>query len=316
MSVLFQTIAFVFGLVGLGYAAALSGYLRQEVGEALAEFCVSVALPLLLFRTMANADFAGASPWLLWTCYFIAVAFAWASGQIVITRLFGRDRRAGIVGGVASGFSNLVLLGIPFVLGTFGTEGFAVLSLLVSVHLPAMLAASMLQFEWAARGGRAAAGDPHFLAALGRGLLTNPLIVGVLAGLAWRMAGVQLPEVANRLIDSLANVAAPVALFAIGLTLKKYSLSGNYRPALAVTAIKLVAMPTVALVMALLLALPPLPAKIVVVAAALPSGVNPFLIATQFGTGQALASNALTLGTAFAVVSTSVWVLVVQLVFG
>ena len=48
---------------------------------------------------------------------------------------------------------------------------------------------------------------------------------------------------------------------------------------------------------------------------ALPSGVNSYLIAMQFGTGQALASNQMTIATACAVVSTAFWLAVAQAVF-
>ena len=50
--------------------------------------------------------------------------------------------------------------------------------------------------------------------------------------------------------------------------------------------------------------------------AALPSGVNSYLIATQFGTGQGLASNAMTIGTAAAVLTSAFWLAVTQAVFG
>ena len=80
--------------------------------------------------------------------------------------------------------------------------------------------------------------------------------------------------------------------------------------------LKLMLMPAVALAMALLLDLPPLAAKVAVVAAALPSGVNSYLIAARFGTGQALASNQMTIATACAVVTTAFWVSVVQSVYG
>lgn len=314
MLLLFETIAFVFGLVALGYLAGLSGYLRAGTGEALTEFAVGVALPLLLFRTMVNADFSGATPWGLWTTYFSAVAIAWVSGHFVTTRLFGREPAAGVVGGVSSAFSNLVLLGIPFMLGVFGQEGFEVLALIVSVHLPIMIFASIVQFRFFARNGETTGhagvvGD--FLAQL----FSNPLIVGILAGLAWRLTGLPLPRLAVQFIDALANVAGPVALFAMGLGLRKFGISGNVRPALALAAIKLGLMPAVALAMAYVLGLPPLAAQVAIAAAALPSGVNSYLIATQFGAGQALASNTMTVATAFAVLTTAFWLAVAQAVF-
>ena len=102
----------------------------------------------------------------------------------------------------------------------------------------------------------------------------------------------------------------------MGLGLRRFGISGNVRLALALSALKLFLMPAVALAMAWLLGLPPLAAKVAVAAAGLPSGINSYLIAVQFGTGQALASNQMTIATACAVVTTAFWLSVAQAVFG
>ncbi len=88
-------------------------------------------MPLLLFRTMVGADFHGAAPWALWAAYFAAAAVAWIAGPPRRSPAFSAaTAQAGVVGGVCAAFSNLVLLGIPFMLGVFGQEGFEILSLL------------------------------------------------------------------------------------------------------------------------------------------------------------------------------------------
>ena len=91
MSPLVETVLFVFGLVALGYLAGLTRYLEPESGDALSEFVVGVALPLLLFRTMTQADFHGAAPWALWATYFTAAAVVWTAGHLLTTRIFGRE---------------------------------------------------------------------------------------------------------------------------------------------------------------------------------------------------------------------------------
>jgi malonate transporter len=315
MSPLIETSLFVFGLVALGYASGLTGYLKPETGEGVSEFAVNVAMPLLLFRTMVNADFHGAAPWSFWGAYFTAVAVTWAAGHLLVTRLFGWDARAGVVGGVSGAFSNLVLLGLPFMLGVFGMPGFEILSLLVSVHLPIMIMASIVLFELF---GPKSDGQLHLsrvMRTFGRRLATNPLVVAIVAGWLWRLSGLALPSLASRLVEALAGVAGPVALFAMGLSLRRFGISGTIRPAFMLSALKLLLMPAVALVAAMLLGLPPLTAKVAVVAAALPAGVNSYLIATQFGTGQALASNQMTLSTALAVVTTAFWLTIVDFLF-
>ena len=316
MTPLTETVLFVFSLVALGYLAGLTGYLKPVSGEGISEFAVNVAMPLLLFQTMVKSDFHGVTPWSLWGAYFAAAAITWAAGHLVMTRLFGRDARAGIVGGVSSAYSNVVLLGAPFILGIFGQDGFEVLSLLVSVHLPVMMMASIVLFEMFGRGSGETVHPLRVVKSFLRRLFINPLIIGILAGLAWRLTGVALPDLVERLVDTLADTAGPVALFAMGLSLRRFGISGNIRPALALSGLKLFLMPALVLVFVWLLGLPPLTAKVAVVVAALPSGINSYLIAVQFNTGQALASNQMTLATASAVVTTSFWLTVVIHVFG
>lgn len=316
MSPLAETVAFVFGLVGLGYAAGWTGLLRPQVGDALTEFAVVVAVPALLFRTMSQIDIEGAAPWALWLCYFSAVPMVWIGGHLAVTRGFGREAAAGVVGGVASSFSNLLLLGIPFVLGVFGRPGFEILSLLIAIHLPVMMAASIVMFEWVRRGTGQASAPSAVLRDFLRNLFSNPLIVGILAGVAWRVTGLPMPALGARFIDAFAGIAGTVALFAMGLGLRKFGISGNVRPALALACLKLLLLPALALATALAAGLPPLTAQVMVVAASLPTGVNPYLIATRFGTGQMLASNTMTISTALAVLTTGFWLAVAQRVFG
>ena len=75
-------------------------------------------------------------------------------------------------------------------------------------------------------------------------------------------------------------------------------------------------MPALALGFALALGLPPLAASVSVLAASLPAGVNSYLIATRFGTGQGLAANSMTLGTLLAALSSVFWFAVAKAVFG
>ena len=246
MSPLAETIFFVFGLVALGYLCGWTGFLRTEVGDALSDFAVAVAVPMLLFRTMVNIDFGGGLPLALWATYFPGIVVTWIMAQIVMVRVFGRDAKAAVVGGLSASFSNLVLLGVPFMLGVYGQPGFEVLSLLVAVHLPSMMAASIVLFAWASRGEGAS--DPlAIFADFLRKLFSNPLVIGILAGLAWRATGIALPAIGVRFVDALANVAGTVALFAMGLGLRKFSISGNVAAAIAMAGLKLMVMPGIVL---------------------------------------------------------------------
>ncbi|WP_343125035.1 AEC family transporter [Hoeflea sp.] len=312
-----ETILVVFTLIAIGYGAAALRVLKPETGDGLSDFVFTIAVPLLLFRIIATASFDHGAPWAVWAAYFTSVLVTWVSAHLIIRAGFGRDARSGVVAGVTAGFSNLVLLGLPFITGVYGEDGLAILSQIVTIHLPIMMAASVILFEWALKRDGAGTGGKSMMALLTgflRQLFSNPLIVGILCGFIVRMSGLEIPRIADRVIGSLGGVAGPVALFAMGVSLRGYGIRGQVPQALSLVTLKLMLMPAVALGMALVLGLPELQAKVVVAAASLPAGVNSWLIASRLGTGQRLASSSMTLGTALAAATTGLWLLIAEAV--
>lgn len=313
-----ETIIVVFTLIAIGYAAAWTKILKPETGQGLSDFVFTIAVPLLLFRTIATSAFDHGLPLALWLTYFTGVLVTWTAAHGLIRSGFGRDTRAGVVAGVTAAFSNLVLLGVPFITGVFGEPGLAILSQVVAIHLPIMMAASILLFDWAMRRDGVStqpAGFGPMVSSFLKQLLANPLIIGILAGVLVRLSGLPIPGVVDKVIASLAGVAGTVALFAMGVALRGYGIRGQIPQSLALVALKLVLMPAVVLGMALLLGLPELVTKVVVAMASLPAGVNSWLIASRFGTGQRIASTAMTLGTVLAALSTGVWLWIVEMLF-
>ena len=313
-----ETIVIVFALIALGYAAAAIRLIKEGTGDGLADFVFTVAIPLFLFRTIATAEFDHGPPFLLWAVYFATVLATWTLGHVATRLIFGRDTRAGVVAGLTASFSNLAVLGIPFFIGIFGEPGFAILSQLLSVHLPIMMGASILLFDWALRRDGIATAPASLRAMAGnflRQLLSNPLILGILAGVLVRVSGLSIPPIADKVIASLGTVAGPVALFSMGIALRGYGIRGQIQSSLLLVLIKLAVMPAIALSIAWLVGLPELPAKVAVAAASLPTGANPWLIATRFGTGQRLASTSMTISTAIAAISTGIWLFIADMVF-
>lgn len=308
----------IFGLVGLGYATARSRLLPASVGDGLSAFVFTLAIPLLLFRTLATADFHGVSPWRIWAAYFTAFALAWGAGHLTVRRLFGRDVRTGIVAGAAAAYSNAVLLGIPLVQAAFGEDGMVFIIVVIAIHTPVMMLASIVLNEWAVSAAGAEGSTSPTAAArrLGTMLATNPIVIGIAAGALWRLAGLDIPKVVSAIIDPIAGSAGPLALFASGMALVKFGMARQIAPAVAISALKLIALPAVVFVMASAVGLPPLGVAVVTLVAASPTGVNVFLIASRLGTAEALASNTLLISTAAAVFTVTLWLIVVGRIAG
>ncbi len=313
-----NTLALVFALVAIGYLLALRGILREGAGEALGDFVVAVAIPALLFRTLSQADFGDVKPLTLWSAYFTSILCTWVVATLVIRRGFGRDARSGVVAGLSASFSNLLLLGFPVIFALFGQAGTETLSLILAIHMPIMLTSSVILNERAEMldGLREHQSSPATtLLRIVKSLLSNPLVLGILAGVIWRFLPLELPDFLSELVDRLAAVAGTLALISLGLSLRRFGIARNVPQAATMTALKLLFMPSVATVLALAIGLSPFQAEIVIVAAAMPTGVNPYLMAARFGTGEAIASNALLLSTLAAPLTLLFWSFVARTLF-
>lgn len=301
----------VFGLIGLGFLASWTRYLPEAIGEGLGDFVFMVAIPVLLFRTLATAHFPNLSPWPVWISYFGGVSICWALADLTLRKVFGRDAKAGMIAGVSAGFSNAVLLGIPLVYTAFGEEGIVPLLLIVAVQLPVMMTVSTVLIDWADHRDGTAKGpaSPARMAkSIALNLVKNPLVIGIVAGSAWRAADLGYAGPLKVLGDQIAVAAVPCALFALGMSLTRYGVRGNVPPAVAIAVLKLVVKPAVVWILAAkVFAMPALWTTVATIVAACPTGVNAWLIANRFRTGHAISANSITLTSAASVITLSVW---------
>jgi malonate transporter len=306
----------VFGLIALGYAVAASGILGRETGEALSDFVFVVAVPVLVFRTLALAVFGGESPWGLWIGYFSIFAIMWVLGTLVIRRVFGRDARSGVVAGISTAYGNTVLVGIPLAIAAYGNDGAVVMALIIALHLPVMMSTSAILIIRAERRdgtGEAGPGTRAIVRGLALNLVRNPLVIALALGVLWHVTGAPLAGLPRIMVDRVADVASTLALFGMGMSLRNYGIRGNIRAGLVLAVLKLFLMPALVLVTArYLIPLPPVWMKVAVIAAACPTGVNAYVVAGRFRTGEALASNAITISTAGAVLSMMLWLTVLE----
>jgi predicted permease len=299
----------VFLLIFIGWLIVAVGYLQAKAGDALSDFVFKVAVPVLLFKTIAEADFHGAFPVLLWIAYFSAAAVTWTLAYFMASRLFGTDYRTATVTGVSSAFANTIFIGLPLVDRTVGPQGLVALSILIAVHLPVMMIASSVLIERAEHHdtGKPTGNAWGLFRSMGRNLRRNPLVYGIIGGSIYHLSGLPLGGIPKTLIDQVSAMAGPAALLSLGMAMRRYGFAGNGQIALGATALKLFLMPALVFGFSTLLGLSPEWRAALVLVASVPTGVNAWLIAVQFNTAEALAASAITLTTGLGVLSVTFW---------
>lgn len=300
MHVILTTVVPVFSLIALGFAAAKFAWFSRDGARGLSFFVNYFAIPALLFRTMARIDLGDAVPWALWGSYYLASLSVWIIAVIVSRRVASLNEAGGAPAGMSSTFGNLVLMGIPLAYVYFGEAALIPAALIVAIHAPAQWFGGTLWAEWSGRAqGQGLAAT---FGELAQNLLKNPIIMSLVAGLAWNLSGFALPELADKTIELLGQAGVPTALFALGLSIAAYSFRGQAAGVATILTLKMLVMPAIVWVLVhYVFALSPLTAAIVVLFAGLPPGVNAYLFAERCNASVAPVSGAVALGTAISV---------------
>ncbi|MGE0240143.1 MAG: AEC family transporter [Parvibaculaceae bacterium] len=311
MSSILTTILPVFGLIALGFVCARARFIGAAAGQGLSQVVFSLAMPALLFRTVATIDQQSLSPWPLWAALFGGIAIVWAVTTVIAgtTKLIAAAPAAAATGAC---YGNVAMLGLPLALAHFGDRAALPVGLVLSIHPPVLWLAAVLHIE-ASRQGRL----PSFatiLRQLGNQLIRNPIVLALLLGALWRATGLGLHPVPDRFLELLGEAGIPMALVALGLTLAGYSLKGQWSGILTLMALKMLLLPVaVWLIARYVVGLDPFWTEVILVLAAMPAGANAYLFAEHYATGTAAVSGAIALGTALSLVTLSALFLVMDM---
>ncbi len=305
MNAIITTVLPVFGLIVVGYVLAKANIIDAVAGRGITLFVFNVAIPALLFRTVATMAPQDGAPWALWFAFFGGLALAWIAAAVASKFISSLKMSGGAAASMATGFGNLALLGTPLALAHFG-PGIAVpLGMILSIHAPVLWTAATLHRELARHSSTFSLADTA--KTLGRMLATNAIILGLVAGGLWRLTGLGLNVVPDKMLSMLADAGVPTALVALGVSLAAYSLRGSWGGMFVLIGLKMLAMPLFVFLLArYAVTLPPLWIKVAVLFAAMPTGANAFLFAQKNDEAVPAVSGAVALGTGFAAVTASI----------
>lgn len=302
-----------FAIVLIGWFAAKRGVFDTAGLAGLNAFIFSVALPPLLFRTMARAPEADAAALSL-VAHYAAITLL----LYVVARLFGRIAH-GLTGAENAIYGHLAVngnagfLGLPLITAALGAGATLPVALALTTDIVLIMSLTTLSLEASRAFAGGGLGVLGALAAAGRAVwraATNPVLLGAVGGVFWGAIGVQrygleLPTVVAAIMDTLGQAAAPAALFAVGATLGHNRLDQRVGEIGTLSIWKLVAHPAATLLTFVLLA-PDTPAlwiAAVVLSASLPASNNAVVFANVYRAYEARASATVLVTTALSVLT-------------
>ncbi len=269
----------VFMMIVLGYVFKRIGLIDDAFAAGMNRFVFRAALPVLLFSQMASMDLREVwdTPFVLFCAVSTLLSILLAA---LLARFVIRDRsiRGEMI--QASFRSNAAMLGAALISNLYGTTAMTPLMLIGAVPIYNVFGVMILVL-YAPGEDRGFTADT--VRRMVRGVVVNPIILGILAGILWSTLRVPYPAVLQKTVSNLGGLAAPLGLMSMGCAFDFKKTSGMLGPVLTASFMKLVGLCAVFLPAAVLLGFRAERLVAILVMLGASSAVNCYVMARNMG---------------------------------
>lgn len=226
----------IFLLMVVGYILNRIGWMEDDLAQKLNKFVFRLPLPMTLFVQLSGVNIMEA-----WDTGYILFCFVVTLLSILIAALLSlliRDRSTRGEFIQASYRSSAALIGIAFIDNIYGQATMA--SLMIVGAVPLYNVAAVLVLTLTDKTGADAGMNAALMKRTLRGVVTNPILIGIVAGALWSLLGIPRPQIFLKLCTDIGATATPLGLMAMGATFDFRKASGELRPALLASFMKLI----------------------------------------------------------------------------
>ena len=282
----------------LGYFFRRIGLFDETFVNRMNKFVFVIPLPVLLFQDIAKIDIYEA-----WDPKMVLFCFAITSLSIMISVLLSRFLHPSDIQGEfiqASYRSSAAILGIAIIQNLYGNAGMAPLMIIASVPLYNVMAVVVLSVFKPGQGKI----DGTVLKRTLKGIVTNPIILGIAAGTLWSLLRLPFPKI----LDS--TVGTPLGLMAMGGSLHFGKAFSRLKASVACTFMKLVGYEALFLPLAIRCSFTKDKLVSIIIMLGSASTVTCFVMAKNMGHEGSFSSGVVLLTTLFSAFTLTLWLFI------
>lgn len=290
----------LFIVMAVGYACKRMKLVTETLAKQMNGLVFRVFLPVLLCKNIYTSSLESLINPGVFIFAAVGILVMFFLLMAVVPRIEPDKRKCGAM--IQAMFrSNYAYFGIPLVQAIFPQSDTSVASLLVVIVVPLFNVLAVVVLEMF-RGGKA---DPRQII---KKILTNPLIIGSLAGLIILITGIRIPSILQKPIDDLGKVATPLALFLLGASIDFSKTGAHVRQLSLCVLAKLVVFPLAAVLAGALMGMRGVELASLLIIFGAPTAVNSAVMAQQMGSDGDLATEAVVFTTAFSALTVFLFV--------
>ncbi len=291
----------IFLMMLLGMLFRKLGWMDEVFAAKMNKFVFLVPLPVLLFEQLATVDFSE-----VWDIKFILFCFVVTAISITISTLISllwKDRSIKGEFIQATYRSSAALLGIAFIQNIYGTAGMAPLMIIGSVPLYNIMAVVVLSFFKPGNNSF----DKALVKKTLKGIVTNPIIIGIVAGFVWSALKLPMPLILHKTVSSIGATATPMGLMSMGATFEMKKATSKMKPTLVAVFMKLVGFCAIFLPVAAMLGFRNEQLIAILVMLGSATTVSSFVMARNMGHEGTLSSGVIMLTTLLSAFTLTMW---------
>lgn len=295
----------VFLVMVVGYALGQLGFLPPAFCKASDRLTFKVTLPLMLFLDMGSVDILhDFRPRFVLFCFaatLVGILTVWAGAK-----RFLKDKA--LVGEfVQAGYrSSAAVLGVAFIQNIYGTSGMAPLMILGSVPLFNIFAVIILTVESPQQHGKVTPSKLLY------GVLTNPILDGIILGTLYSLLPFGLPALAQKTLTSLSSLTTPLALLSIGASFEGAKAIKKLAPTLVAACCKLMVLTTIFIPIAIKLGFRDQQLIALLIMLGSPTTPSSYVMAKNMGHEGVLTASCVAATTLFSALSLTFWIFVLR----
>ncbi|WP_319782618.1 AEC family transporter [Oceanisphaera sp. IT1-181] len=289
----------IFLLLLLGLALRRSQMMNEGFIDGASKLVFNIALPMLLFTSIAQTDFSQMISLKLIGYGISATLIAFVLLEWFASRLIDNRRLRGIV--VQGAFrANMAIIGLAYVNNAYGSQGVAAAAMYVACLTILFNVLAVITLS------RSLNHEQTFpVRQLAKGIAKNPLIIGIVAALPFAASDWAVPLMLMQTGQYLAQMTLPLALLCTGASL---SLSGRREetgllPTVAI--LRLLVIPTFITLGGYLVGFRGMELTILFLINAAPTAAASYVMVRAMGGNAVLAANIIAVTTLGSLLSTS-----------